>query len=73
VFSSETNLDDVLQISNVFINVSKGEVAKHNDLQKAFGTSDIDKVVSEASLSPYISVALMKTSECRFFRKERFK
>jgi len=57
----------------VFINVSKGEVAKHNDLQKAFGTSDIDKVVSEASLSPHISVALMKTSECRFFRKERFK
>jgi len=72
-FSSETNLDDVLQISNVFTNVSKGEVAKHNDLQKAFGTSAIDKVVSEASLSPYISVVLMKISECRFFRKERFK
>jgi ribosome maturation protein Sdo1 len=40
-------LDDVLQISNVFTNVSKGEVAKSNDLQKAFGTSSVDDVVKE--------------------------
>ena len=33
----EKNLDDVLQISNIFVNVSKGELAKHQDLQKAFG------------------------------------
>jgi len=45
--ASETSLDDVLQISNVFINVSKGEVAKSNDLQKAFGTSSVDDVVKE--------------------------
>jgi len=44
---SETSLDDVLQISNVFMNVSKGEVAKSNDLQKAFGTSTVDDVVKE--------------------------
>lgn len=43
----ETDLDDVLQISNVFTNVSKGEVAKANDLQKAFGTSDVHAVVKE--------------------------
>ncbi|GJJ09398.1 hypothetical protein Clacol_003620 [Clathrus columnatus] len=43
----ETSLDDVLQINNVFINVSKGEVAKANDLQKAFNTSDINKIVKE--------------------------
>lgn len=43
----ETDLDDVLQISNVFTNVSKGEVAKANDLQKSFGTSDVHAVVKE--------------------------
>jgi len=78
VFSSETNLDDVLQISNVFTNVSKGEVAKHNDLRKAFGTSDIDKVVSEASLSPYISghndnkrMQILQKGEVQVNEKER--
>ncbi|PFH54692.1 hypothetical protein AMATHDRAFT_72454 [Amanita thiersii Skay4041] len=43
----ETNLDDVLQISNVFINVSKGEVAKTGDLQKAFGKIPTDEIVKE--------------------------
>jgi ribosome maturation protein SDO1 len=43
----ETNLDDVLQITNVFVNVSKGEVAKSGDLKKAFGTTDTNEVVSE--------------------------
>ncbi|KAF5356027.1 hypothetical protein D9756_003969 [Leucocoprinus leucothites] len=57
----ETNLDDVLQISNVFTNVSKGEVAKHNDLQKAFGSSDIDKVVAE----------ILKKGEVQVNEKER--
>jgi len=40
-------LDDVLQISNVFVNVSKGEVAKHSDLQKAFGKASVDDIVKE--------------------------
>ena len=43
----ETNIDDVLQISNVFTNVSKGEVAKSGDLQKAFGTTEIGEIVKE--------------------------
>lgn len=47
ILSSETNLDDVLQISNVFVNVSKGELAKSGDLQKAFGTVDVAEVVKE--------------------------
>ncbi|CDO74788.1 hypothetical protein BN946_scf185001.g36 [Trametes cinnabarina] len=41
----ETDLDDVLQIANVFVNVSKGEVAKSQDLQKAFGTTDRDTII----------------------------
>lgn len=44
---SESNIDDVLQISNIFVNVSKGEVAKTNDLEKAFGTLDTDDIVKE--------------------------
>lgn len=44
---SETNLDDVLQISNVFTNVSKGEVAKSGDLKKAFATTDVATCVEE--------------------------
>jgi ribosome maturation protein SDO1 len=44
---SETNLDDVLQISNVFVNVSKGEVAKSAELQKAFGKIPVNDVVKE--------------------------
>lgn len=44
---SETNLDDVLQISNVFVNVSKGEVAKSGDLKKAFGITDVPEIVKE--------------------------
>lgn len=43
----ESNIDDVLQISNIFVNVSKGEVAKVNDLEKAFGTSDTNDIVKE--------------------------
>ncbi|KAI0045757.1 Shwachman-Bodian-diamond syndrome protein [Auriscalpium vulgare] len=43
----EKNLDDVLQIGNVFMNVGKGEVAKSGDLKKAFGTDDRDTVAKE--------------------------
>ena len=43
----ETNIDDVLQIANVFVNVSKGELAKHGDLQKAFGTTDTNEIVKD--------------------------
>ena len=43
----ESNIDDVLQISNIFVNVSKGEVAKANDLEKAFGASNTSDIVKE--------------------------
>jgi hypothetical protein len=36
-----------MQISNVFMNVSKGEVAKSSDLQKAFGKTDVAEIVKE--------------------------
>lgn len=40
------SLDDVLQIPSVFANVSKGELAKKEDIVKAFGTDDLDKVAA---------------------------
>ncbi|KAI0307517.1 Shwachman-Bodian-diamond syndrome protein [Multifurca ochricompacta] len=43
----EKDLDEILQISNVFMNVSKGEVAKSNDLKKSFGTDDRDTIARE--------------------------
>ncbi len=46
---SEKDLDEVVQIQNVFLNVSKGQVAPNEDLQKAFGTSDTDQIVLEVS------------------------
>lgn len=46
---SETDLDEVLQISNVFINVSKGQVANSDDLNKAFGKTDVNEIVKEVS------------------------
>ncbi len=39
----------MLQINNVFMNVSKGEVAKHGDLQKAFGKIELSDVVKEVN------------------------
>jgi len=57
----ETNLDDVLQISNVFVNVSKGEVAKHGDLEKAFGKAAVNDVVKE----------ILKKGEVQVGEKER--
>ena len=54
--SRESNIDDVLQISNIFVNVSKGEVAKANDLEKSFGamsTNDIVKEVRRLALTLY--------------------
>jgi Shwachman-Bodian-Diamond syndrome (SBDS) protein len=51
VICREKDLDEVLQISNVFMNVSKGEVAKSNDLKKSFGTDDRNTVTKEVRFS----------------------
>lgn len=57
----EKDVDDVLQISDVFINVSKGELAKSQDLQKAFGTKDRNTIVEE----------ILKKGEVQVGDKER--
>lgn len=43
----EKDIDEVLQIPQVFLNVSKGQAAPNDQLQKSFGTTDVDKVVME--------------------------
>ncbi|CAG8716145.1 7689_t:CDS:2, partial [Acaulospora colombiana] len=43
----ETDIDDVVQVNNVFVNVSKGEVARSEDLKKAFGKLSTDDIVKE--------------------------
>ncbi|KAK6428769.1 hypothetical protein LTR95_015086 [Oleoguttula sp. CCFEE 5521] len=44
----ETDLDNVLQIPNVFLNVSKGQVAPNAEIEKAFGKGfKRDEVVME--------------------------
>ena len=44
----ETDLDNVLQIPNVFLSVSKGQTAPTADLQKAFGAkTSMDDIIQE--------------------------
>jgi hypothetical protein len=57
----ETNLDDVMQINNVFVNVSKGEVAKSEDLQKAFGSSNVTEIVKEVGGVLFEWVGLLRS------------
>jgi len=58
---TETNLDDVCQTSNVFINVSKGQVANSDDLKKAFGGISSEDIVKE----------ILKKGELQLGEKER--
>mmetsp|Transcript_6510 Transcript_6510/g.17418 ORF Transcript_6510/g.17418 Transcript_6510/m.17418 type:complete len:252 (-) Transcript_6510:571-1326(-) len=44
---TETDLDEVLQIEQVFTNVSKGVVAPQKSLMQAFGTEDVRQVCIE--------------------------
>jgi ribosome maturation protein SDO1 len=47
--NSEKDLSEILQIEQVFSNVSKGAVAKREDWEKAFNTTEMSKVVEEVS------------------------
>ncbi|KAJ4421272.1 hypothetical protein N0V85_000257 [Neurospora sp. IMI 360204] len=58
----ETDLDNVLQIPNVFLNVSKGQTAPTADLQKAFGK---DTSVND------IILEILKKGEMQVGEKER--
>ncbi|THH11354.1 hypothetical protein EW145_g705 [Phellinidium pouzarii] len=57
----ETNLDEVLQISAVFVSVSKGEQAKTDDIMNAFNNTDQSEVVR----------AILKYGDLQVGEKER--
>merc|ERR1712000_744013 len=58
----ETDLDNVLQIPNVFLNVSKGQTAPNEDLEKAFGKGKTrDEIVLD----------ILKKGELQVGEKER--
>lgn len=58
---AQTDLSEVIQIESVFTNVSKGAVASSDDLQKAFGTSDVQEVMMQ----------ILKKGELQVGEKER--
>lgn len=58
---TETDLDEVVQIENVFTNVSKGAVVPQDDLKKAFGSTNIQEIVKE----------ILKKGELQVGEKER--
>lgn len=57
----EKNIDEVLQIPQVFMNVSKGQVASSEDLKAAFNTTNIDEIIQE----------ILKKGEIQLSEKER--
>ena len=44
---TEKDLDEVLQIPQVFTNVSKGQIANNDDLKACFGSTNVDEIMLE--------------------------
>ncbi|CCH60405.1 hypothetical protein TBLA_0C06080 [Henningerozyma blattae CBS 6284] len=57
----EKDIDEVLQIHQVFLNVSKGQAAPKDDLLKCFNTADMDEIIME----------ILKKGEIQLSEKER--
>ncbi|KAJ3331981.1 hypothetical protein HDU76_001655 [Blyttiomyces sp. JEL0837] len=57
----ETDLDEVLQTHSIYINVSKGQMASQEDIMKAFGSDDTNKIILE----------ILKKGELQVGEKER--
>ncbi|KAG5437403.1 hypothetical protein PCANB_000834 [Pneumocystis canis] len=58
---SETDIDEVLQINNIFTNVSKGQIACSEDLKKIFQTNDMNIILHE----------ILKKGDIQIGEKER--
>lgn len=57
----EKNIDEVLQIPQIFLNVSKGQIASSEDLKASFNTTNIDEIILE----------ILKKGEIQLSEKER--
>lgn len=65
------DLDEVLQIHSVFLNVSKGQVAKEADLQTAFGHADVERVILEILAKGEVQVgAEERTQQLQMLTRE---
>jgi len=58
----ENDLDEVLQIDNVFKNVSKGELAKKEDLQRCFDTTDKEVICRQILMKGTLQVSGLERS-----------
>lgn len=58
---AETDLDEVVQIENIFSNVSKGAVVPQEDLKKAFSSTNTVDIIKE----------ILKRGELQVGEKER--
>ncbi|KAJ3252159.1 hypothetical protein HK103_001812 [Boothiomyces macroporosus] len=57
----EKDLDNVLQIEQVYLNVSKGQVASKDELNKCFGTTDLKEII----------IQILEKGELQVGEKER--
>ncbi|KAJ1679525.1 hypothetical protein EV182_001875, partial [Spiromyces aspiralis] len=57
----EKDLSEVLQVEQIFTNVSKGQVAKHEDLVKVFNTDNAEEIIMQ----------ILKKGEQQVSEKER--
>lgn len=58
----ETDIDEVLQSRHIFTNVSKGVLAKHDQLQQAFGTTDSDFIARRILSTGVIQISELERS-----------
>lgn len=58
----EKDIDEVLQTHTVFTNVSKGEVAKKEDLLKAFASEDQTEICKQVSTTD----GMLRKTCCRY-------
>lgn len=64
-------MDEVLQIHSVFLNVSKGQIAKEADLQAAFGHTDVERVILEVLAKGEVQVgAEERTQQLQMLTRE---
>ena len=54
LFYSEKDIDEVLQTNTVFANVSKGQIAKTDDLKRAFSTEDHNEICLQVNGSIHV-------------------
>lgn len=60
----EKDLDEVLQIEQVFSNVSKGVLANGKDLQRCFGTDDVVEICQVILKKGQLQVLVRWSSRC---------